>query len=140
MLERLSIRAVLRRRPANFFVGGFYRVMEADESASAFHLSIEFSEMGDRRVVGAAIGVDENGVGVVYQVLGRPLAVEAYLHVYFVRSTFPQAFCQQLDSGVVLMLAGAVARAPSDEEDVAFSVGSVGGSGEEDQRTERQLG
>ena len=89
MLERFSFGAVLDWRPADFFIGGFYGVMEANESAASFHLSFELGKMGEGRVVTAAIGIDEDGVGVVYQRFVGPLPVEADLYVDLVGGAFP---------------------------------------------------
>ena len=139
MLERLAVGAVFRRRPTNLFVGGLDSVMEADKPTATFHLRLELGEMREGGVVSSAVRVDEDGVGVVDEVLGRPLAVEADLHVDLVGSAFLQALCEELDAGVVFVLAWAVARASSDEEDVAFCVGCVRGGTEQGEGAEGQM-
>lgn len=128
MLERFSIGAVFDWRPADFFIGRFYGVVEANKSAAPFHLSFELGKMREGWVVAAAIGIDEDSVGVVYQRFVGPLPIEADLYVDLVGSAFPQAFGKQLDTCVVFVLAGTVARAPGNEKDVAFCVCSVGGT------------
>ena len=92
--------------------------MQAHEAATGGHLLGQLVEVRERRVAGAAVGVDHDAVGLGDGRVGRPLAAEGDLDVDEVRRALPESRGEQLDAGIMLVLAGAVAGPAGDEEDV----------------------
>jgi hypothetical protein len=89
--------------------------VKADKAAAAFHLRVELFEMGNRGMFGTSVGVDDNRVGFVNGRVIGPVSVEGDLSDDKVRGVIVEAFCEELNSSVVLVLARAVAGFSSNE-------------------------
>ena len=100
--------------------------MKADKAATALHLRVELLEMGSRGMSATSIGVDNDGIGFVNGCVIGPVSVEGELSDDKVRGVIVEAFCEELNPGVVLVLTRVVAGFSSNEQDVAFGVSGVG--------------
>ena len=67
-----------------------------------------------------AIGINHDGIGLSNALIGRPLAAQGNIDIHEVRRTLLQASGEQLDTGIMLVLARTMARTAGDEEDVLF--------------------
>ena len=130
-LGGLAVRAGGGVGPVGVLVSGLDGVVEADEAAAALHFLVELLKMiADYGGVAAtAVGVNKDGARGGHFFGRGPLGVELHFHRYAVRSALFEALGEELDAGVVLMLAGAVRWTAGDHEDVLF-VGSEAEGGD----------
>ena len=106
--ERLTVAAhpSHKVRPAPI-LGNLYGPVEGKESAAAGDLCPELFEVIALQggVAGEAVCVNEDGVGLLQFVRGRPFSIEMHVDIHEVGRTRVQAFGQKLDPGLVLMAA-----------------------------------
>jgi hypothetical protein len=94
--------------------------MQADKTAPAFHLLVELCKMRNRWMVSSAVGIDQDGVCFCQRCVIGPLSVKSVRDANAFPCVFSQTLCQQLYTSIVFMLAGAMARAASDHQYIAF--------------------
>ena len=116
----------------------FHRVVEADEATAAVHRLRDALEMValDHRMPAAAVGINHHGVRLCELLLARPLRVEMHLG-RDLRRALSETLREELDAGVVFVLARPVRRLSGDQDDQRFALGGLGVQGREPGGNER---
>jgi len=107
--------------------------VKADKAAALGHLASELVEVTERRVAATAVGVDQDGVSLGDDIVGRPLSVKGNCDFNLIGRALAQALGEKLHAGVVLVFAWTVAGTSSNEEYLLLLGGTERGDEQEGQ-------